>query len=158
VKRFVLDREQFVLISQVSPELETKPKPTHGLEVYDQAFYERSHGKEAVRQFISATKKIERLCSARGWALDLKFNKYYAGFKYGNKVCFSVHWGGTHAWYLALKVAESVARKAKAEGWEFQRYEEQWGQAVMRCLDPEKAQVSELGRLFEAAYRNIAGI
>jgi len=158
VKRFVVDEEEFVLITKMEPEPEKRPRLTRGLQVYDQAFYEQSHGKEAVRQFMDITQEIEDLASDKRWGLQRKFNKYYVGFKYGNKLCFGVGWAGTNTWNLVLKVPEPVAKGVHTKHWEFQRYEQEWNQALIRCLDPGKAKAAELEELFEAAYRNIAGV
>ena len=158
VKRFALDSEEFVLITKSEPEAEQRPTITRGLEEYNKAFYEKSHGREAVEQFLRRGDEIGRLVKKKGWPLDKRLNKYYIGFKYGNKLCFGVHWGGTNKWNLILKVPEGIARKIKSLHWEFQRYEAGWKQAVIRCKDPKIAKVDELKSLFEVAYKNVAGL
>jgi hypothetical protein len=158
VRRFVLDDDEFILINRLSQEPEARPRLTRGLEVYDRAFYETDHNKEAVGRFLAVAEAIEKLASRKGWALEMKFNKYYVGFKYGNKICFGVQWAGARTWQLIFKVSEAATTDFKAKHWQFQRYESGWKQAVIRCLDPEKADVGELDALFEAAYLNIVGL
>jgi len=158
VKRFVLENDEFLLISRLSPEEQPKPKSTRGLAVYNREFYESHHDKEAVGQFLRVTEAIEKLVRNKGWHLQRKFNKYYAGFKYGNRLCFGVAWQAARAWNLFFKVPESAARNIQGQNWEFQRYYKQWKQINVRCIDPRKTDVAELEELFEAAHENIVGV
>jgi len=152
-----VEDEEFLLIEKLE-EQPTSVKVTKGLEQYDQAFYEKHHGKTAVQTFFRTVGAIEAFAKERGWSLETKFNKYYVGFKYGNRLCFGVHWGGTHVWALFFKVPRDAVQNLKWQGWELQRYEDEWKQAIIRCHDPRNPDIAEVAELFDAAYKNVTGL
>lgn len=156
IRRFAIEDEEFLLVEKL--EEQVRPvKETKGLEDYDQAFYEKHRGKKAVQTFFGAVRAIEAFVKGRGWRLETKFNKYYAGFKYGYRNCFGVHWSATHVWVLFFKVPRDCVQDLKWQGWELQRYEDEWKQAIIRCHNPQNPNIQELAGLFDAAYEYVTG-
>ncbi len=127
------------------------------LEVYDRPFYEESHDAKAVDQFLAVADAIEKLASAKRWAVKKKPNMYYVGFKYGSRICFLVHWISRVSWDLGFRVPEGAVEEMGAEHWSVHSYDSKSSWAVIRCAEPETANIEELEALFEAAYRFIAG-
>jgi long-subunit fatty acid transport protein len=93
----------------------------------------------------------------QGWGVPYNLNKYYTGFKMGNKVVFSVNWGGTYAWKVNLKLPREVAERFQGQDWEFQNYDQTFHNAIIRPLHPEAPDIKELEPLFIEAYRHISG-
>lgn len=156
VKRFVSEDEEFIIVEQMEEEPQPRIVITKGMEVYDRDFYEREHGKEATAKFLNIVSQIEGLIKKHGWQLQTKINKYYTGFKYGNRNPFGVHWGGTHAWQVFIKLPESVAKHFTSSEWEVQRYEASFKQALFKPL-ASKPKLDELEELMVDAYEKLRG-
>ena len=114
-------------------------------------------GKEATAQFHKAVDAIEAFVAKQGWDLPYNLNKYYTGFKLGNKVVMSVRWGSTYTWNLRLKLPPGVADEFKEEHWEFQRYSRHFNEVVLRPLHPDSPKVDELEPLLVKAYKHVSG-
>ncbi len=157
VRRYCFEEEEFLVVEV----LEAKPPPkvstTKVVGEWNWDFYESEHGKEATAQFRSMVEAVAALATQQGWELPYNLNKYYTGFKLGNRVVFSIAWGGTYAWNLRLKLPEDVARGFKGQLWEFQRYESSFHEAVFRPVRPDSPDISELKLLFIEAYQYVSG-
>lgn len=156
VRRYCFEGEEFLLVEV----LEDKPVKVGVTTVkgeWDWAFYESEHGKEATAQFRRAVEAIAVFVAKQGWDLPYNLNKYYTGFKLGNKVVFNVGWGGTYAWKLRFKLPEDAATDFRGEQWEFQSYDATFKEATFRPLQPDAASIAELEPLFVAAYKHISG-
>jgi len=156
VRRYSFEGEEFILVEV----LEDKPVKVGITTVrrdWDWEFYESEHGKEATAQFRRAVEAIAALVERHGWDLPYNVNKYYTGFKLGNKVVFAVGWGGTYAWKVLFKIPKDLAQSFKSEHWEFQNYDKTFKQATFRPLQPDSADIEELEPLFVAAYEQIVG-
>ena len=98
------------------------------------------------------------MMASRGWDIQYNLNKYYTGFKLGNKVVFNVAWGGTYAWKLKFKLPEDAARDFEGELWGFQRYDPNFHEAIFQPLQPDSPDIAELEALFIQAYKYVSGI
>lgn len=158
VRRYSFQNEEFLLVEV----LENKPMPkivtTKAQGTWDWAYYEAEHGKAATAQFRRAVETVAALVKAENWDIEYNLNKYYVGFKLGARVVFSVTWGGTNVWKLTLKLPQGVAEGFKGQHWEFQRYDNEFHDAVLRALHPETPDITELKPFFIAAYTYIVGI
>jgi len=157
VRRYCFEEEEFLVVEV----LEEKPQPRPGITTvmreWDWNFYESEHGKEATAQFRSVVEAVAALVARQGWELPYNLNKYYTGFKLGNRVVFSVAWGGTYAWNLRFKLPEDVAKSFEGQLWEFQRYDRSFHEAVFRPLMPDSPDIAELESLFIKAYQYVSG-
>ncbi|HOD52347.1 MAG TPA: hypothetical protein PLJ71_22010 [Candidatus Hydrogenedentes bacterium] len=156
VRRFVYEGEEFIIVEELEEETQPRNVVTRALQHYDRAFYEREHGKQATAELFGMVKQIEEIVKRKGWQLQQKINKYYVGFKYGNKNPISVHWGGTHAWRVAIKIPEKTAKTFKAKNWEFQRYDKSFNQAILKPVS-KHASARELEALLIQAFENVQG-
>jgi len=157
VRRFGVEQDEFVLVEVLEPAAGPRPIQTTVMREWDWAFYESEHGKTATGQLRTATSQITKLVEKRSWPISHNLNKYYVGFKLGNRVCFGVSWGGTHAWKLLLKLPEDYVETIKSENWEYQRYDKEFHQAILRPLKPEAPDISDIEHLFDAAYEFVGG-
>jgi hypothetical protein len=157
VRRFVLENDEFLLVETIEEEPQAKVGTTKVKQEWDWEFYESEHGKKSTEQFRRAVDELEGIVQNEGWELPYNLNKYYVGFKLGNRVVFDVAWGGTHAWKIEMKVPRSTAEQFEIDGWEFQRYDEDFHNAIFKPKEPKTASVGELQPLLEAAYKNISG-
>ncbi len=88
VKRWVEGENQLLLLDRLEQEeKKTKSKVVSGLPKYDEAFYQRNYNKQSAEQFLKYVRELEKLVAQRGWALEMKFNKHYCGFKAGFFSC-----------------------------------------------------------------------
>lgn len=157
VRRYCFEDEEILVVEVLESKPQRKVSTTKVMGEWDWDFYESEHGKEATAQFHSAVEAVAALATQQGWELPYNLNKYYTGFKLGNRVVFSVAWGGTYAWNLRLKLPEDVARGFKGKLWEFQRYDISFHEAVFRPVKPDSTDISELKSLFIAAYQYVSG-
>jgi hypothetical protein len=157
VRRYRFEDDEFLLVEVVQDTPSPKPIATKVMTAWDWDFYESEHGKEATAQFRKAVDAVAALVAKHGWDTPHNLNKYYTGFKLGNKVVFSVSWGGTYAWHLKFKIPEDLAKSFKAQHWEFQRYDHSFHEAVFRPLQPHAPSVEELEPLFAGAYKTVSG-
>lgn len=155
LRRYGFEDNEFMLVEVI----EEKPGPRPGVTkvMADWDYYESEHGNEATAQFRKAVEALDAFVKAQGWDMQYNLNKYYTGFKLGNKVVFSVNWGGTYSWKLSLKLPELAADGFKGEHWEFQRYDSSFRQAILRPLKPESPQIGELSPLLVQAYKYVSG-
>lgn len=158
VRRYCFEEEEFVLVEVLEDQSPTKVTTTKVKEEWDWAFYESEHGKEATAQFRRVVDAVAELVRQKGWDLPYNLNKYYTGFKLGNKLLFHVAWSGTYAWNVRLKTPEQgVDRSFRGQHWEFQRYDSAFHDMHMRPLQPETADIAELEPLFVQAHQFVSG-
>ncbi|HXF68313.1 MAG TPA: hypothetical protein VNK89_00770 [Thermoflexus sp.] len=100
---------------------------------------------------------VAKLAVEQGWEFPYNLNKYYVGFKLGNKPVFSVGWGGTYAWNLRLKLPEDTARSFRGQSWALQRYDRDFREAIFQPLNPDAPDFSELKSLLIEAYQYVSG-
>lgn len=158
VRRYGFEQEEFVLVDIAKPKPIDKGKITKVAGIWDWDYYESEHGKEAAGQFRQAVEAVAALVKKQGWDIQPNLNKYYTGFKLGNKVLFSVMWGGAYAWKLRFKLTEREAKAFNGEHWEFQNYDSTFKEATFRPLHPGSPDVKELEPLFVLAYKRVAGV
>ncbi len=157
IRRYCFEEEEFLAVEVLEDTSQRRVTTTKVLGEWDWDFYESEHGKEATAQFREVVEAVAALVARQGWELPYNLNKYYVGFKLGNRVVFSVGWGGTYAWNLRLKLPEDVATAFQGQDWEFQRYDSSFHQARFRPLKPDSPDISELEPLFIEAYQYVSG-
>lgn len=157
IKRYSFEENEFLSVEFVDKPVPNKVTTTKGITTWDWDYYESEHGKEATAQFKQVVESIDALVKKNGWNLPYNLNKYYTGFKFGNKVIFNVAWGGTYAWKLKFKLPKDLVIGFKGENWEFQTYDETFGEAVFRPLK-KTPDVRELEHFFVEAYKRVTGI
>ena len=158
VQRFGFEEDEFALVEVLENQPVVKVTTTKVMGNWDWDYYEQEHGKEATSRFRETVDALAQFVHKQGWELPYNLNKYYTGFKLGNKVVFSVGWHGAHAWKIHMKLPESVARDFKTPNWEFQRYDNQFNEALFRLKSTGKISVDALEPLLVAAYKQVAGI
>jgi hypothetical protein len=158
IRRYSFDDNEFISVELVEEPPTPRVTSTKGVTVWDWEFYESEHGHEVTAQFRKAVEAVQNLVKAHGWNITYNINKYYTGFKIGNKVVFSVAWGGTKAWKLVFKISKDTAADFKGKVWEFQTYDDTFSQAIFRPLKPQSADIAELENFFVAAYKRVSGI
>lgn len=155
IKRWREGSDEFLIVNELEDKQVSKTKPARGLEVYDKKFYERHRNKESVKEFLRYTREIENLVKKKGWPLELKFNKYYCGFKHGFFNAFGIHWIGTKSFEFFFKLPKKIAKKPRYHKL-VEKYDEQWKQATFK-IDPSKTKVKTFLPLFKESYEYIAG-
>jgi len=158
VKRFSFENDEFILVEELEkPTRLGKNIATRGKEEWSWKIYEEEHGREAVVQFRRAVEAIYNLVKKLKWDITFNLNKYYTGFKYGNKIVFSVSWGGTHAWNIHLKKPESDMQEIKLKNWEFQRYDSTFNEVIIKPKQEKIESYDELLPLLMNSYNYVIG-
>ena len=157
VRRFTQGQDEFVLVDPIEELSKPKPTITKGLEAYDRAFYEGLHSTEAVAQWYGAVASLKELCASEGWNLESKFNKYYAGFKHGGRLCFAVHWDSTRLWSIFVKISRESAEQFAPAGWLQMGYDDAWHQANLRAETPLEPSIGTLLPMLAEAYARMTG-
>src|SRR5581483_5147474 len=156
VKRWVEGSSQFLFVDKLEPEQPKKIKPVRGLQVYDRDFYEAHHNKRSVEAFLQFAKTTQEFVKAKGWPLEMKFNRNYCGFKHGFFNVFGIKWMGSKTFAFFIKLPESVAQKIQPDGLKMNRYSNRWKQAYY-IIDPSKTNVKKFLPLFQKALESVTG-
>lgn len=152
IQRFTFENDEFLLVEVLAEQPSPKVVSTKVMGTWDWDFYEKEHGKEATDQFRKAVDELQHFVQKNKWDIPYNLNKYYVGFKLGNRVIFGVYWGGTHAWNVRMKIPQEVASKFKGENWEFQRYDDDFHEALFRPKNRKSAGLSDLETLLLQAF------
>jgi hypothetical protein len=158
VRRYRFEDNEFLLVEEIEEEEKPRITTTKGITIWDWDYYESEHGKEATQQFKQAVESIASLVEKHEWNLPYNINKYYTGFKLGNKVVFNVAWGGTYVWKIKFKLPKEDVEGFKGKQWEFQNYEESFKEAVFKPVNPEAANINEIEQFFVEAYKRMSGL
>lgn len=158
IRRYGLEDHEFLLVEALGAEQPPKATTTKVKGEWDWDFYASEHGQEATEQFRKAVEAIDAFVRRQSWDVHYNLNKYYAGFKLGNRIVFDVMWGGTHVWKVEMKLPRERGEGFKGEHWEFQRYDDDFKNVVFRPLHPERPEIAEIEPLLTEAYQNIAGL
>jgi len=157
IQRFGFEeRDEFLFVDVVEEQPSQKISTTKVMGDWTWEFYEKEHGKEAVLNFHRAVDSVADFVKKNRWELPYNLNKYYTGFKLGNKVVFSIGWAGTHAWHVRAKVSEEDAKGFQGKNWEFQRYDNPFNEAIFR---PKSKSIDtvELESILTLAYHRVSG-
>lgn len=157
IRRYSLDDNEFISVEVIEEAPAPRITTTKGVTAWDWDFYAGEHGQEATNQFKKAVDAVNTFVQKQGWNIPFNINKYYTGFKVGNKVVFQVAWGGTYAWKVKLKIPKEEAKNFKGTSWEFQAYDESFGEAIFRPLKPTNSDIRELEYLFIEAFKRVSG-
>lgn len=154
VKRWVEGHNSMFLVNKLEAERKSvRPKPTTGLQLYDEEFYKKEFNKQSAIEFMKYAKEVEKFIIAQDWNLELKFNKHYCGFKAGFFNAFGIQWVGSKTFAFFFKLSEEEAKKVDIQ---MTKYENQWKQAVYYIV-PGKTKIEEYEALFELAYKKLTG-
>lgn len=153
VKRWKEGDNHLILVNQLAKEQKIPSRPSSGLEIYDEAFYEKNYNKDSARHFMKYSQDLDNLVKARKWNLEIKYNKHYCGFKAGFFNAFGIQWIGSKTFAFFVKISEKEAEKMSPK---MTRYLNQWKNA-MYYVEPGKTKVKDYIHQFEAAYKLLAG-
>lgn len=157
IKKFSMDKDEFILTRQLEPELEATVGITRGQEVYDENFYLANCNKDSVPKFFKTIEIVDEIVREKKWELEKRMNKYYVSYKYGFPIVFGVTWIGSKSFSLFFKLPRDKAESIVIPGITPHRYEEGWKQVLYKVERPE-SDVRRLMPLFEAAFKHITGI
>lgn len=157
VQRFSFEDEEFILVETLEDSLIQKVKVTTAQEEWTWDYYETNHGKEPTHEFKTLVGLLDGYAKDKGWKLPYNLNKYYTGFKYGNKVVFDVGWSGISNWQLRIKIPKKMAEGFSGQKWEFQRYDAPFNNALFRTKSGKAESLEEMGEFLLKAYDRIAG-
>jgi hypothetical protein len=158
IQRFSFEEEEFVLVETLEDSIIGKPTTTKVMGDWSWEYYEKEHGKEAAQEFHQVVNQLEEFVKKQGWNLTYNLNKYYTGFKIGNKVIFDVSWESTKTWSIHMKIPPEIAEKFHGKTWKYQKYNATFKNSYFRIIPGSVIDISELYEMLKAAYRNVSGI
>lgn len=153
VTRWTASRDSWLLVNRLQPPAKKRVSSTAGMSVYDRDAYKQDHHADSVAGFFRVADQLHNLSRKRDWPVERKFNKFYCGFKVGNFVVFGVKWLGSKSYGIFFKVPEKLARRIRAPGAEFHRYEGIWKQAVFKIDDDKRLRLTSFLPLLKAAVK-----
>jgi hypothetical protein len=157
IKKFSVDKDEFILTDQLEPEPEAKVGITRGQEVYEKDFYLENYNKASVPKFFEMISIIDQMVEEKGWKLEKKMNKGYVSYKYGFPIVFGATWIGSKSFGMFFKLPKKEAESIVIPGVAPHRYEDEWKQVLYKVEKPEN-DVRKLLPVFEASVRHITGI
>ena len=152
IQRFTFEDDEFLLVEVLAELPSPKIISTKVMGIWDWEYYEKEHGKEATDQFRKAVDELHHFVQKNKWDIPYNLNKYYVGFKLGNRVIFSISWGGTHAWNVRMKIPQELASSFKSDNWETQRYDNDFHEALFKPKNRKSAGSSDLEPLLIQAF------
>jgi hypothetical protein len=160
IQRFSYESDEFILVETMEQDVSKKPGITTAIQEWNWAYYEKNHGKSNAKEFKKLVEALSTFVKEKGWNLPYNLNKYYTGFKFGNKVVFDVGWttSSSSTWQLKMKVPEEIAEAFTGSKWKFQRYDSPFKNALFRPKSGKFEDIEELKELLELAYKRISGI
>lgn len=153
VKMWKDGQNQILYVHFLEDEQKVRAKPVRGLQTYDEEFYMSHYNKTSARAFLDYTKEIDTFVKSKGWPLEIKYNKFYAGFKTGFFNVFGIEWGGSKKIQIFVKVPKEFAKELPIK---MSDYNETWKQAVF-VLDPGKTKIQDYYPVLEQAYKKFIG-
>jgi hypothetical protein len=157
IKRFILDKDEFVLTVPHEPETQAKVGITKGQGIYEKEFYMENRNKSSVPKFFEMIGVVDQIVQEKGWKLDKKMNKGYISYKYGFPIVFGAQWIGSKSFGIFFKLPKKDAELIKIDGVTSYRYEDEWKQVMYKIEKPEN-EVRKLLPVFEASVNYIMGI
>jgi len=153
IKRWGEGKNEILVVNKLEEDehRKMKSKPVKGLTPYDADFYKTERNPKSVEAFMRYADKVEAIVKKKGWALEMKFNKQYCGFRAGFPLAFGIEWIGTKKFAFFVKLPEPEARRMRPK---MTRYDPRWKQAVY-FIDPSKTKVADFLQLFEKAYTRL---
>ena len=148
VNRWTDGDEQFLLVRTLEPEV-SRVTPVAGLEIYDQAYFEKYYNKESVRDFFRFAAEVQAIVEQKKWPLEKKFTQSYYTFKSGFFNVFGILWIGTKTFAFFAKLSEATAKQLSPQP---TRYQSDWKQALYN-IDPRNTKTADFLPVFEAAYK-----
>lgn len=157
IKRFSVDKDEFILTDQLEPEPEARVGITRGQEPYEKDFYLENYNKASVPKFFDMISIVDQIVEEKGWKLEKKMNKGYVSYKYGFPIVFGATWLGSKSFGMFFKIPKKEAESIVIPGVVAHRYEDEWKQVLYKVEKPE-SDIRKLLPVFEAAFRHITGI
>ena len=158
IQRFTHENDEFLLVETLADDIIKRPGATKTMQDYTWGFYEENHGKSLTDEFKKTVDVLDSFSKEKGWDLLYNLNKYYTGFKFGNRLVFFVEWSGISTWFLGIKVSKETAENFEGTNWEYQRYDKQFKFAIFRTKSGKFEAIAELEELLVTAYKRISGI
>ena len=158
IQRFSFDNEEFILVETLEDTIMRIPSVTTAAQDWTWEYYESNHGKTTTHEFKKLVEALEVFAKGKRWNLPYNLNKYYTGFKFGNKVVFDVGWSGISTWQLRIKIPKEIAESFSGEKWEFQRYDTPFNNALFRTKSGKFEDIKEMEDFLVMAYKRISGI
>lgn len=154
VKRWVEgDKNEILSVNKLEQETKGQTKPVSGMPQYDETYYKTIYNSTSVDHFMKYARDLDQYVKKQNWDLEIKFNKYYCGFKVGFFNAFGIAWIGSKTFAFFLMLPKD---QAEAEDIAMSRYETQWKRALYN-IEPGKTKIQEFKRLFELAYKKLGG-
>jgi len=158
VRRFCQDDDEFIMVETLAETPQLRPTTTKAMGDWSWGYYESEHGKEPTVEFQNVVNQLDQFVKKQGWDLPYNLNKYYTGFKLGNKVVFDVVWDSTKTWSIQMKIPPEISETFEGNNWKYQRYDSMFKNSKFRLLPNAKIDISELSEMLKAAYQNVSGI
>jgi len=154
VKRWVEENNTLFLVNKLEVDQKrTINKPVAGLQEYNEDFYKKEYNKKSAIEFVKYSRDLDKFIREKDWNLELKYNKYYCGYKAGFFNAFGIKWIGSKTFAFFFKLSKEEAKQSNIE---MSRYESQWKEAVY-YIEPGKTKISDFSQLFEIAYKKLTG-
>ena len=158
IQRFSFENDEFILVETLEEKITKKPTETTASTVWTWEYYEENHGKTLTQEFKRFVELLDHFGKEKGWNLPFNINKYYTGFKFGNRLVYFVNWSSISTWFLGIKIPKEIAEKYSGENWEYQRYDKGFSYGIFRTKSGKFESIEEMKEFLVMAYKRISGI
>jgi len=158
IQRFSFEQDEFILVETLEEKITKKPTITTTSTQWTWQYYEENHGKALTNEFKRFVELLDIFGKEKGWNLPYNINKYYTGFKFGNRIVYLVKWSSISTWFLGIKIPKETAEKFSSEKWEYQRYNHQFAYGIFRTKSGKFEGIDEVKELLVMAYKRISGL
>lgn len=155
INRWILKDNQFYLIKNLEKEQKQKKKVRiiTGLPDYNEKYYKTYKNPESVKHFMKYTKELDRYVKKNKWELEMKYNKYFCGYKSGFFNAFGIKWLGTKSFGFFVMISEQESKNFRIPVY---RYEKRFKQAIY-YIEPGKTKISDYSKILKFAYEKLIG-
>ncbi len=155
LKKFVVAKEEFILVRTLEEPEAVSKRPTAGRDTYDRAYYEEHRNPKSVETFFTLKDEFQRIVQTQTWNLTTKFTSYGVVFKNGFFNAFGIQWSTTKSLEIFVRLPKPKVPTAKRLCPYPIYYEDGWRSIWLDVTD--KLPSKKLLPLLRLGYENILG-
>jgi len=116
IKRWAYEKNEFFLVNKIDSPETKKVTTIRGKIKYDEAEYAKHRNNVSVKKFMALSRQLEKISKSKKWPLELKYNRGYCGFKYGQYLAFGLDWWGSKTFGLYVVLPSDIAKQFHPKG------------------------------------------
>lgn len=151
IKRWADPKNEFFLVNKIEPSETKRATTIRGKIEYDESEYAKHRNNTSVKKFMTLSKELEKISKSKKWPLELKYNRSYCGFKYGQYLAFGFDWWGSKTFGLFVQLPANIAKQHHPKG---TKIDDSSKRATWYAID-DKFSLNKFVPLFQKSLDNL---